>query len=64
MWSVGGSCDADSRERFSEFVRATVAGKEEEHLIPATVGKWECPIDEKGLVYDYFYEVLRNYNTQ
>lgn len=63
MWSVGGSCDADSREKFSEFVRVTVAGKLEEHPIPVTVGKWECPMDEKGLVYDYFYEVLCNYNT-
>uniref|UniRef100_A0A7N6AS53 Dynein axonemal heavy chain 12 n=1 Tax=Anabas testudineus TaxID=64144 RepID=A0A7N6AS53_ANATE len=56
VWSVGGSCDADSREKFSEFVRVTVAGKLEEHPIPVTVGKWECPMDEKGLVYDYFYE--------
>uniref|UniRef100_A0A7N6C1K8 Dynein axonemal heavy chain 12 n=1 Tax=Anabas testudineus TaxID=64144 RepID=A0A7N6C1K8_ANATE len=63
VWSVGGSCDADSREKFSEFVRVTVAGKLEEHPIPVTVGKWECPMDEKGLVYDYFYEVLCNYNT-
>ncbi|CAJ1084997.1 dynein heavy chain 12%2C axonemal [Xyrichtys novacula] len=56
VWSVGGSCDADSRERFSEFFRTTVSGKAEEHPIPATVGKWECPMDDKGLVYDYFYE--------
>ncbi|XP_040909250.1 dynein heavy chain 12, axonemal [Toxotes jaculatrix] len=56
VWSVGGSCDADSREKFSEFFRVTVSGKTEQHPIPATVGKWECPMDEKGLVYDYFYE--------
>ncbi|XP_029012096.1 dynein axonemal heavy chain 12 [Betta splendens] len=56
VWSVGGSCDANSRERFSEFFRATVAGKNEEHPVPVTVGKWECPMDEKGLAYDYFYE--------
>ncbi|XP_060913896.1 dynein axonemal heavy chain 12 [Labrus mixtus] len=56
VWSVGGSCDADSRERFSEFFRGIVSGKEEEHPFPAAVGKWECPMDEKGLVYDYFYE--------
>uniref|UniRef100_A0A3B4Z7I9 Dynein axonemal heavy chain 12 n=1 Tax=Stegastes partitus TaxID=144197 RepID=A0A3B4Z7I9_9TELE len=56
VWSVGGSCDADSREKFSEFFRVTVSGKTTEYLIPETVGKWECPMDDKGLVYDYFYE--------
>ncbi|KAE8293583.1 Dynein heavy chain 7 [Larimichthys crocea] len=56
VWSLGGSCDTDSREKFSEFFRMIVSGKSEEHPIPATVGKWECPVDEKGLVYDYSYE--------
>ncbi|KAM9752840.1 dynein axonemal heavy chain 12 [Menidia menidia] len=56
VWSVGGSCDADSREKFSEFVRVTVSGQSKEYPIPETVGKWECPVEEKGLVYDYFYE--------
>ncbi|KAM9343831.1 dynein axonemal heavy chain 12-like [Pholidichthys leucotaenia] len=56
VWSVGGSCDIDSREKFSEFLRVTISGEKKEHPIPKTVGKWECPIDEKGLVYDYFYE--------
>uniref|UniRef100_A0A3Q3B332 Dynein axonemal heavy chain 12 n=1 Tax=Kryptolebias marmoratus TaxID=37003 RepID=A0A3Q3B332_KRYMA len=56
VWSVGGACDADSRERFSEFFRLTVSGKAKENPIPETVGKWPCPMDKKGLVYDYFYE--------
>ncbi|XP_030279356.1 dynein heavy chain 12, axonemal [Sparus aurata] len=56
VWSIGGSCDSDSREKFSGFFRETVSGKTEEHPIPPTVGKWECPMDEKGLAYDYFYE--------
>uniref|UniRef100_A0A669BHB3 Dynein axonemal heavy chain 12 n=1 Tax=Oreochromis niloticus TaxID=8128 RepID=A0A669BHB3_ORENI len=64
VWSVGGSCDADSREKFSSFFRLIVAGHKQEHPIPETVGKWECPFEEKGLVYDYFYEVLCNYVTQ
>lgn len=64
VWSVGGSCDADSREKFSSFFRLIVAGQKKEHPIPETVGKWECPFEEKGLVYDYFYEVLCNYVTQ
>lgn len=32
-------------------------GKLEEHPVPVAVSKWECPFDEKGLVYDYSYEV-------
>uniref|UniRef100_A0A8D3BWT9 Dynein axonemal heavy chain 12 n=1 Tax=Scophthalmus maximus TaxID=52904 RepID=A0A8D3BWT9_SCOMX len=56
VWSVGGSCDADSRETFSEFLRATVSGQTKECPVPSTVGKWDCPMDDKGLVYDYFYE--------
>ncbi|XP_076022383.1 dynein axonemal heavy chain 12 [Genypterus blacodes] len=60
VWSVGGSCDSASRERFNEFLRLTLSGKDEKHPIPATVGRWECPMDEKGLVYDYFYEFNGN----
>ncbi|PWA31711.1 hypothetical protein CCH79_00006705 [Gambusia affinis] len=56
VWSVGGACDADSREKFSQFVRATLSGETQECPIPETVGKWECHMEEKGLVYDYFYE--------
>ncbi|KAM6924384.1 dynein axonemal heavy chain 12 [Xenentodon cancila] len=56
VWSVGGSCDTNSREKFSEFFKVTVSGETKEHPTPKAVGKWECPMDEKGLVYDYFYE--------
>ncbi|KAG7518207.1 dynein heavy chain 12, axonemal [Solea senegalensis] len=56
VWSVGGSCDADSREKFSEFLKVTVSGRTEDHPVPGVVGKWDCPMDDKGLVYDYFYE--------
>lgn len=57
MWSVGGSCDGDSRERFDKFFREIIKGKSDKHPIPAAVSKWECPFEEKGLVYDYSYEV-------
>lgn len=57
VWSVGGSCDAHSREKFSEFFKATLTGKTDKHPIPEAIGKWECPLADKGLVYDYFYEV-------
>lgn len=32
-------------------------GKDGNNPIPDSVGKWECHFDEKGLVYDYMYEV-------
>ena len=57
VWSVGGCCDAESRERFDGFFREAVAGKMDAHPVPAAVGRWECPLEEKGLVYDYSYEV-------
>ncbi|XP_068600100.1 dynein axonemal heavy chain 12 [Brachionichthys hirsutus] len=56
VWSIGGSCDTDGRERFSKFFSELVSGESEEHPIPDSVGKWECPMDERGLVYDYFYK--------
>ncbi|XP_038127258.1 dynein heavy chain 12, axonemal [Cyprinodon tularosa] len=56
VWSVGGACDADSRERFSEFLKATLSGETKECPIPEKLGKWECLMGDKGLVYDYFYE--------
>ncbi|XP_034354027.1 dynein axonemal heavy chain 12 isoform X4 [Arvicanthis niloticus] len=59
IWSVGASCDTDGRLAFDNFLRSIVAGKNEEAPMPVTISKWECPFDEKGLVYDYMYE-LRN----
>ncbi|XP_034028529.1 dynein heavy chain 12, axonemal [Thalassophryne amazonica] len=56
VWSVGGSCDTDSREKFNNFFREIVSGKTESHPVPDTVGRWECPMAENGLVYDYSYE--------
>ncbi|KAF4078180.1 hypothetical protein AMELA_G00196410 [Ameiurus melas] len=59
VWSVGGSCDGESRERFDKFLREIIMGKSDKHPVPASVSKWECPFDEKGLVYDYTYEFKR-----
>ncbi|KAL6119092.1 dnah12 [Pungitius sinensis] len=56
VWSTGGSCDTDSREKFSEFLRTILSGQMDKHPVPAIVGKWECPLDDRSLVYDYFYE--------
>ncbi|KAM9777518.1 dynein axonemal heavy chain 12-like [Neosynchiropus ocellatus] len=58
VWSVGGCCDAEGRERFSDFVRATVSGRSEGCPLPAAVGKWTCPLQEKDTLYEYYYEFL------
>lgn len=58
VWSVGGSCDTDSREKFSDFFREIISGKSADHPIPAGVGEWDCPLPEAGLVYEYCYEVI------
>ncbi|KAK2489181.1 hypothetical protein MC885_004715, partial [Smutsia gigantea] len=57
IWSIGGSCDTDGRIAFDHFVRLITLGKDEDNPVPISVGKWECHFDEKGLVYDYMYEV-------
>uniref|UniRef100_A0A8C3YTD1 Dynein axonemal heavy chain 12 n=1 Tax=Catagonus wagneri TaxID=51154 RepID=A0A8C3YTD1_9CETA len=57
IWSIGGSCDTDGRLVFDIYIRLVIQGKDENNPIPDSVGKWECPFDEKGLVYDYMYEL-------
>ncbi|XP_051515044.1 dynein axonemal heavy chain 12-like [Myxocyprinus asiaticus] len=56
VWSVGGCCDTDSCIQFDQFLREIISGRAEKHPIPDAVSRWECPFDEKGLVYDYSYE--------
>ncbi|XP_039204062.1 dynein heavy chain 12, axonemal isoform X2 [Crotalus tigris] len=57
IWSIGATCDSDGRIIFDNFMRDIVIGKLDEHPIPATIGKWEHPFEEKGLVYDYMFEL-------
>ncbi|XP_030314514.1 dynein heavy chain 12, axonemal [Calypte anna] len=57
VWSIGATCDSDSRIIFDNFLRETLAGKSEINPVPENVAKWECPFEEKGLVYDYMYEL-------
>ncbi|NXG19392.1 DYH7 protein, partial [Grallaria varia] len=57
VWSIGGTCDGDSRIIFNNFLRDTLSGKSATGPVPKSVGKWECPFEEKGLVYDYVYEL-------
>uniref|UniRef100_A0A8C9VXT2 Dynein axonemal heavy chain 12 n=1 Tax=Scleropages formosus TaxID=113540 RepID=A0A8C9VXT2_SCLFO len=60
VWSVGGSCDTDSRFKFDNFLREILSGRSEKHPIPSSMGKWDCAFSEKGLVYDYFYEAIKS----
>ncbi|KAM6256904.1 dynein axonemal heavy chain 12 [Porphyrio hochstetteri] len=57
VWSIGATCDGDSRIIFDNFLRETLAGKSGVNPVPTSVGKWECPFEEEGLVYDYMYEL-------
>nr|XP_045758146.1 dynein axonemal heavy chain 12 [Mirounga angustirostris] len=57
IWSIGGSCDTDGRIIFDTFLRSIILGRDENNPVPESVGKWECQFDEKGLVYDYMYEL-------
>uniref|UniRef100_A0A8C3NL73 Dynein axonemal heavy chain 12 n=1 Tax=Geospiza parvula TaxID=87175 RepID=A0A8C3NL73_GEOPR len=53
IWSIGGICDDDSRTIFDNFLRETLSGESETNPVPENLGTWECPLEEKGLVYDY-----------
>nr|XP_060483981.1 dynein axonemal heavy chain 12 [Panthera onca] len=57
IWSVGGSCDTEGRIVFDNFLRLIIMGRDVNNPVPDSVGKWECHFDEKGLVYDYMYEL-------
>ncbi|XP_074405907.1 dynein axonemal heavy chain 12 [Zonotrichia albicollis] len=57
IWSIGGICDGDSRMIFDNFLRETLSEESETNPIPENLGKWECPLEEKGLVYDYVYQL-------
>ncbi|NXK36347.1 DYH7 protein, partial [Piprites chloris] len=57
VWSIGGTCDGDSRIIFDNFLRDMLSEKSATETAPTSVGKWECPFEEKGLVYDYMYEL-------
>ncbi|XP_073521374.1 dynein axonemal heavy chain 12-like [Phyllobates terribilis] len=39
------------------FFKEIVTGKIDQSPFLSSVGKWECPLDDKGLVYDYMYEL-------
>jgi dynein heavy chain len=45
IWSVGGSCNNDGREKFNEWLRAKIEKV-----------KLDMPLPKQGLVYDYFLD--------
>ena len=59
VWSIGATCDGDSRIKFDKFVRDLLLGKLEEHPVPKMIGKIDIMFPDQGLVYDWMYEVSR-----
>lgn len=57
MWSIGATCDAPGRDKFDVYYKELISGKNEDHPIPAAVGKIECPMPTDHPVYDYMFEV-------
>uniref|UniRef100_H2Z3M2 Dynein axonemal heavy chain 7 n=1 Tax=Ciona savignyi TaxID=51511 RepID=H2Z3M2_CIOSA len=57
VWSVGAVVDLDGRHKFSDFIRTMQSGKDEEHPLPASLGKFDVPIPDAGLVYDHYFQL-------
>jgi dynein heavy chain, axonemal len=55
VWSLGGTADQKSRQSFDMFLRSLIMGTNDSHLIPEGL-KFETPIPENGMVYDYVFE--------
>ena len=56
VWSVGASSDAPSREKFDEYFKELISGKNEEHPMPSVVGKIDNPIPTDHTVFDFMFE--------
>uniref|UniRef100_A0A8C3L981 Dynein axonemal heavy chain 12 n=1 Tax=Chrysolophus pictus TaxID=9089 RepID=A0A8C3L981_CHRPC len=48
VWSIGGTCDSDSRIIFDTFLRETLSGKCETNPVPQVVGKWDLNENRTG----------------
>ena len=57
IWSLGATCDSDSRDKFDFFVRDLLGGKSGEHPIPEIVGKIEIPFPADGSVFDVMFDM-------
>jgi dynein heavy chain len=56
VWSLGATGDNASQEKFDTFFRDLIGGKNEDHPLPAAVGKIDCPMPPEGKVHDYMFE--------
>ena len=57
VWSIGATCDINSRVKFDVYYKELMSGKNEEHPVPTVVGKIETPMPTDHPVYDYMFEV-------
>ena len=44
--------------KFDEYFKDLISGKNEDHPIPAVIGKIECPMPTDHTVYDFMFEVI------
>nr|XP_026690532.1 dynein heavy chain 12, axonemal isoform X1 [Ciona intestinalis] len=56
VWSIGAVVDLDGRNKLSEFIRLVQSGKDEAHPLPSSLGKFDLPIPDGGLVYDHYFQ--------
>ena len=57
VWSIGASVDTDSRPMFDSFLRELLAGNNNNHPVPASIGKIDNSFPNDALVYDFLFEV-------
>ena len=57
VWSIGASCDGDSRSKFDHFIKDLFGGKNEHYPVPNTIGKIEHAMPTEHTVYDFMFEV-------
>ncbi len=57
VWSIGGLTDYEGRQKFDQFLKELINGKNEQNPIPKLIGKIEVPFPEAGTVYDFTFEV-------
>ena len=56
--------DTDGRTKFDVFFRDIMSGKNEAHPFPSEIGaKLDVPLPTEGLVYDYMYDVSRDWGS-
>nr|XP_042905569.1 dynein axonemal heavy chain 7 isoform X2 [Parasteatoda tepidariorum] len=58
VWSIGATCDEQSREKFSDFLKILTIGENSNYPIPTEVGmKIDCTFPKELSVYDYKFMI-------